>query len=301
MVDVFVLAAALAFTSGAARRRLPGFLAGAAVTTAVVVAAAWARGTDPAGLWEAVVTFRLDAARELAADSGAAPDRLAGMLGALAASGLPLLLAMFAWKGRGAPSVQGPWTAPDLRVAAYVVLSVELLVAVLGGSYWLHYLMGLVPGAVLVAAAFAQRPAPITRSIGVGFVLAGLSALIVIGWVAANPIDRPEAAAISYLDEHAADGDSGVVVLGAANVVRDTGLEAPYPYLWSLPARVRDPDLAALDALLRSPDRPRWVLVAERSVDDWDLDFGSTQAELDAGYERVATAGKFTVYRSDDA
>jgi hypothetical protein len=301
MVDVFVLVAVLGFTSSAARRRLPAFLVGAVVTTALVVVAAWARGTDPAGLWDAVVTFRLDAARELAADSGAAPDRLAGMLGALAGSGLPLLVVAFAWKGRGSPSVQGPWTAPDLRTAAYVVLGVELVVAVLGGSYWLHYLMALVPGAVLVAAAFAQRPAPVTRSIGLAFAVAGLSSAIAIGWVGVHPIDRPEEPAISYLDEHAAAGDTGVVVLGAANVVRDAGLEAPYPYLWSLPARVRDSDLATLDGLLRSADRPQWVLVAERSVEDWELDFGSTRDALDAAYQRVATAGKFTVYRRADA
>ncbi len=301
LVDVFVLAAVLAFTSGAARRRLPGLLAGATVATALVVLLAWARGTVPADLWEAVVTFRVDAARELAGDSGNAPGRLAGLLGALAGSGVPLVVAAFAWKGRGDPSVQGPWTAPDLRVASYVVIVFELLVAGLAGSYWLHYLMGLVPGAVLVAAAFAQRPAPVTRSIGGALALAGLSGAAVIGWVATHPIDRPEEAAITYLDQHAAEGDTAVVVLGAANVVHDAGLDAPYPYLWSLPARVRDADLSTLDGLLRSPQRPRWVLVAERSVDDWDLDFTKTRAELEADYDRVARAGKFTIYRRDGA
>ena len=144
-------------------------LAGALITTAVVVAVAWARGTVPADLWDAVVSFRLDAARELAGDSGNAPERLVKLVGALAASGLPLVVAAFAWKGRGEPSRQGPWTAPDLRAAAYALLTFELLVAFLGGSYWLHYLMGLVPGAVLFAASFAQRPAPVTRSIGISF------------------------------------------------------------------------------------------------------------------------------------
>ena len=252
MVDVFVVAAVLLFTSGAARRKLPGLLAGALVTIAVVVAAAWARGTVPADLWDAVVTFRVDAARELAGDSGNAPARLAGLVGALAASGVPLVVAAFAWKGRGAPSRPGPWTAPDLRVAAYALLTFELLVAFLGGSYWLHYLMGLVPGAVLFAAAFAQRPAPVTRSIGGSLALAGVSAVAALGWVAAHPIDRPEEQAIAYLDDHAQRGDSAVVVLGAANVVRDAHLEASYPYLWSLPARVRDADLATLDGLLES-------------------------------------------------
>ena len=297
MVDVFVLGAVLALTSGAARRRLPALLTGALVAIALVVAAAWARGTVPVELWDAVVTFRIDAARELAGDSGNAPARLAGLLGALAASGVPLLVAALIWKGRGDPSVQGPWTAPDLRVAAYVVLTFELFVAVLGGSYWLHYLMALVPGAVLVAASFTQRPAPVTRSIGGTFALAGISAVAAIGWVGLNPIDRPEEQAIDYLDEHAAPGDSAVVVLGAANVVRAADLEAPYPYLWSLPARIHDADLDTLEGLLHRPDRPQWVLVAERSLRDWALDFSAAREELDAGYERVAKAGKFTIYR----
>jgi hypothetical protein len=300
LVDVFVLAAVLALTSGAARRRLPGVLTGALVATALVVAAAWPRGSAPADLWDAVVTFRFDAARELADDSGNAPARLGALLGALAASGLPLVVAAFSWKDRGRPSVQGPWTAPDLRVAAYVVLTVELLVAVLGGSYWLHYLMGLVPGAVLVAAAFAQRPAPVTRSIGGALALAGLSSAVALGWVATHPIDRPEEQAIAYLDEHAEKGDTAVVVLGAANVVHDADLDAPYPYLWSLPARVRDADLSTLDGLLTGPDKPRWVIVAYRSLDDWHLDFTKAQAVLDAAYEQVDEAGKFTIYRRTD-
>ena len=300
-VDVFVLALVLLFTSRAARLRLPWFLAGALGATAIVVAVAQARGTVPADLWDAVVTFRVDAVRELAGDSGDAPGRLAALIGALAGSGLPLLVAAFVWKGRGEPSVQGLWTAPDLRTAAYVVLTVELLVAVLGGSYWLHYLMGLVPGAVLVAAAFAQRPAPVTRSIGVAFAVAGISTVAVLCWVAAHPIDRPEEEAIGYLDQHAERGDTAVVVLGAANVIRDVHLQATYPYLWSLPARVRDADLSTLTGLLRSDERPEWVLVAHRSVRAWDLDFSTAQSELDAEYDDVTTAGKFTIYRRVDA
>jgi hypothetical protein len=297
MVDVFVVAAVLLFTSGAARRKLPGLLAGALVTVAIVIAAAWARGTVPADLWDAVVTFRLDAARELAGDSGNAPERLLKLLGALAATGVPLVVAAFAWKGSGAPSRQGPWTAPDLRAAAYALLTFELLVAFLGGSYWLHYLIGLVPGAVLIAASFAQRPAPVTRSIGGSLALAGISTVAALGWVGTHPIDRPEEEAIAYLDDHAHRGDSAVVVLGAANVIRDPHLEASYLYLWSLPARVRDADLATLDGLLRSDERPTWVIVAPGSIDVWELDFTKAQQVLDADYDEVDTAGKFTIYR----
>lgn len=296
MVDVFVLVAALLLTSGAARRRLPGFVAGAVVTVAAVVGLAWLRGTAPAELWDAVVTFRIDAFRELSDDSGRAPSRLAGLLGALAVSGLPLVVAAYVWKGRGEQSAQGPWTAPDLRVVGQVVLALELLVALLGGSYWLHYLTGLVPGAVLVAAAFAQRPAPVTRSIGLALGAAGLSTAIAVGWVWTHPIERSEAPVVAWLDEHAEPGQSAVVVLGAANVLRDTGLHGAYPYLWSLPARVLDPDLSTLDEVLEE-DRPEWVLVVRFSLGTWELDFTDADELLDRAYEKVTKAGKFTVYR----
>ena len=77
----------------------------------------------------------------------------------------------------------------------------------------------------------------------------------------------------------------------------DADLRAPYPYLWSLPARVRDGDLGDLDGLLASDERPTWVVVARASLDDWGLDFTRAQALLDSDYDPVDTAGTFTVYR----
>ena len=122
-----------------------------------------------------------------------------------------------------------------------------------------------------------------------------------LGWTVAHPIDRPEEQAIAYLEDHADRGDSAVVVLGAANVIRDPAWKRRYPYLWSLPARVRDADLATLDGLLESDERPTWVIVARRSIDDWELDFTNAQQVLDADYDEVDTAGKFTIYRRTDA
>ena len=222
MVDVFVVAAVLLFTSGAARRKLPGLLAGALVTVAVVVAAAWARGTVPADLWDAVVTFRVDAARELAGDSGNAPGRLVGLVGALAASGVPLVVAAFAWKGRGEPSSAG---AVDRAGPAG------------GGVRPAHVRAARrLPGRQLLAAlpdGAGARSRAVRRGVraaaGAGdaehrwLARAGRRAprSAALGWVAAHPIDRPEEQAISYLDDHADRGDSAVVVLGAANVVRD--------------------------------------------------------------------------------
>ena len=38
------------------------------------------------------------------------------------------------------------------------------------------------------------------------------------------------------------------------------------------------------------------MIVAYRSLDDWHLDFATAQAVLDADYDQVAEAGKFTIY-----
>ena len=43
------------------------------------------------------------------------------------------------------------------------------------------------------------------------------------------------------------------------------------------------------------------MIVAHGSVDIWELDFTQAQAVLDADYDEVDTAGKFTIYRRTDA
>jgi hypothetical protein len=61
---------------------------------------------------------------------------------------------------------------------------------------------------------------------------------------------------------HAArPGDTIVSALGAADVVRGSGLRSPYPYLWSLPAHTLDPHLEGLRALLEGPHAPTWIVV----------------------------------------
>jgi len=39
-----------------------------------------------------------------------------------------------------------------------------------------------------------------------------------------------------------------------------SGLGSPYPYLWTLPMRTRDPGYADLRALLAGPDAPTWLV-----------------------------------------
>ena len=210
------------FTSGAARRRFPALLAGALVTTAVVVAAAWARGTVPADLWDAVVTFRVDAARELAGDSGNAPARLAGLRRRARRE-------RRAARGRRV-RLEGPRRAVEAG-------AVDRAGPAGGGVRPAHLRAARrLPGRQLLAA-LPDGAGARSRAVRRGVRAAAGAGHAEHRWLlrarrrlhawprsagsASHPIDRPEEQAIAYLDDHARPGDSAVVVFGAANVVRD--------------------------------------------------------------------------------
>ena len=157
------------------------------------------RGTDPAGVWDAVVVFR--------ARGGRRPRRV-GQPRHRQAAGRACWSPSCSAGRRSSPS-RWPRRRPGgrggadrrpagLRSAAGALLAWEMFVVLVGGSYWLHYLMGLVPGLVVLAAASAQaspRPRPSwsrrtpTRRLHRGRP----------GWVLVHPIERPEEPAIGYL------------------------------------------------------------------------------------------------------
>jgi hypothetical protein len=290
LLDVFVLAVVLL----AARRRpraLAAVLGAGAVTVAAAVAMAATRGTAPGELWDAVVVFRRQAAAVIAASAtSSTTTRLGGMLIALIASGAPLLVVALGRRARRS------W----LWWPALAVLGWELFVVLGGGSYWLHYLMGLVPGLVLLTAAATQGAARPGRFVTTAYVLAGAATVTALVVVAVRPVERPERPAVAWLDDHARPGDTAVVAFGAANILQATGLASPYPDLWSLPVRVHDPDLVALTALLRSDHRPTWVVVAGTSLGSWGIDATVADSVLDDHYARATTAGDWTIYREDD-
>lgn len=285
LLDVFVLSLVLLV----ARRRFAALavVAGAAlVTIASAVGAAALLGTSPGALWDAVIVFRQEAASVIAASAtGSTTIRLGGLLLALLATGAPLLFVALARRARGSALL---W--PALAVLAW-----ELVVVLAGGSYWLHYLMGLVPGLVLLTAA-----APgVDRLLRTAYVVCAASTAVALCWVLANPIDRPEEPAIAWLDEHARPGDTAVVAFGGANILRETDLTSPYPDLWSLPVRVHDPDLTAFGALLSSDTRPTWVVVAGASLSTWGVDGDAADLVLAEHYDHAVTAGEWTIFRSD--
>jgi hypothetical protein len=295
LVDVFVLAVVLALVQRRARPLL-AIAAGAVVVVAATTWIAHLRGTDPGDLWDAVVVFRQQAAAVIAdSATSSTGTRLRGMLVALLASGAPVLAVVLARTLR-----RPAGHTPDLRWPAAAVLAWELAVVLGGGSYWLHYLMGLVPGMVLLAAAAAQRPMTHRRLLQIAYGVSAASTVVALVWIAVHPVDRPEDPAIAYLDEHAERGDTAVVAFGAPNILQATGLVSPYPDLWSLPVRVHDPELADLTALLDGPDRPTWLIVAGTSLGTWGVAATTADHALAEHYALVTSAGYWTIYRESE-
>ena len=142
-----------------------------------------------------------------------------------------------------------------------------------GGSYWLHYLMGLVPGLVLLTAA-APAAAARTRLCARRTPSCAVSTAVALTWVLVHPIERPEqpggrvARRARAARRHRAWSRSA-----APNILQATGLRSPYPDLWSLPVRVHDPELRRprRAARRRRTGRPGWSSPGT-SLGTWGVD-----------------------------
>ncbi|WP_457205376.1 hypothetical protein [Nocardioides sp. P5_C9_2] len=308
LVDVLVLAVLLALAlvvAGRWRRAvwlLAWCAAGAAALTAVVLALSATRGTSPGGIWEAVVVFRVHATEVIASEASSATGvRRGWLVEAFVASGAPIVLLLL---------IRLPWR-PDRgdAVSAYLTWVVsgllvwEALSVAAGGSYWLHYLVGVVPGLVLVLALGLRRRSavPVSASgrslVTVALVAVVASAVIGLGVVSARPEprQRDEQAVIDYLRAHREGPRTGVVAFGDASLLEAAGLRSPYPYLWSLPVRVRDPGLRLLDRVLRSDAAPTWIVRHGPSLASWGIDAGRADEVLGRRYTEVFSSGDFQV------
>lgn len=301
VVDVYVFALILFLAS---RRRLPGlghrvwvFLASGAAVLGAALAAAAVQGTTPTGLWDATVRFRLQASATIRSSASATtPERLLHLGLAALASGVAVLLAIACLGAlrhtRGARGSRGPLVWAALGLAAW-----ELCAVALGGSYWLHYLTGLVPGALLlVMLAPASGPSRALVTGCLAYVV--LASAVVWGQQAAAPgTVSDDGQVATYLRGHSDPADGVVVAFGHPDIVAASGLHSPYEQLWSLPVRVRDPRLTELGAVLTGPAAPRWVVVAGGSLDSWGLQATSTQQVLEDHYVERTAYGDWHVWQ----
>jgi hypothetical protein len=160
----------------------------------------------------------------------------------------------------------------------------------LGGSYWPHYLIALVPATAAGAAAFVVRH----RRIGAVLVLA-IALPFTLLWsgvpLTATPAsyEQDAVSAGHYLRARAEPHQTAYVLYAKANVLYYSGLRDPFPYNWSLMMRSAPGAQARLRQLLASPRRPTWV-IQWQSHHAFGLDrSGATGRLLTRRYRRVAT------------
>jgi len=296
-LDVFVFAGVLLLARAVAvrdPRRLLGLgvlLTAGVLTTAVAVAGAASRGTSPGGLWDALVVFRLRAAHVIGvAASEATPQRLGWVLLVLAVSGAAAVIGLLVVR-----AVRRPVT--PLVAATLALLGWELFGVLAGGSYWLHYLIGLIPGLVLAVALLDTAPGRLRAATRTVTSYAVLAAVVSFGaWhLAAPPAAVPHRIG-TWLADRVEPGDTGVVLYGDPDILWTAGLTSPYEHLWSLPVRVRDPDLVELTAVLRGPQPPTWVL-AWNDLNSWGISPGAARAVITARYSLYAVVCGVDVYR----
>lgn len=297
LLDGLVFACVLLVTTWVVERRpdagrvLAGGVAGIVATLAAVVAWTRASGVGLGPLLDAVYGFRVAADAVINGGDTSRPLQRAALLGVVAAlSGMVALLAVVARHTTPRLRHGDPLAVAVLVTALYGVVGI-----VAGGSFWTHYLIELVPVLALGAAVAGGR------RIVLGIVLAAVVAAGV-GVALGARTGEPEATATStgrLLRDAARPGDGVVVTYGHANVVHASGLGTPYPYLWSLPMRVRDPHLDGLVGLLDGERAPTW-LVEWDGFDSWGIDpDGRLAATVAKHYEQVATVCGHAVWLHD--
>jgi hypothetical protein len=275
------------------RADLGAFLGGALVPA--IVAVTWARVATPGAstLWFTLFWFRVDALQVIARQSTAAPQARLGVLWhAALVSGLLLVVLLALWAVR-----RRLWSRDPLSLALVAMLLAETIGVLAGGSYWTHYLIGLVPGASLLAGRAAGATSR-ARLLAVAVVVVVASSLVHTSgsWASGSSTVSAEARLAGWLTAASRPGDSGVVVYGAADLFATTPLRPAYPYLWTLPMRTLDPHLDHLVTLLEQRHAPRFVVV-RMPADSWGIDpRGRVDRALSQRYTGVGPVCGVPVY-----
>lgn len=292
IVFAIVLAIALVWQQRTSRRHalvvVGSGLVGVLVALGVGLAAAALRGTTVPELFEALVMFRVDAGEVIRTSaSSATAERLFTLLATWLASGLALIAGLTLWDAARRRD-------PVLLAALSVIVFVSGT-AMLGGSYWAHYLFQLVPASALAVGLLVGHIGRRVTLASAAFVVA-MTVGNLLWNVAVPPDDGVEAEVVgAWLRESADPSDSAVVAYGQPNVLANADMTSPYPYLWSLPVRTLDPDLTAMSDVLAGADRPAW-LVDWSGIDSWGVDSTALKTVLEREYREVAEVCGRTIW-----
>lgn len=297
LVFALVLAAVLSWQHRDRKWHVAGVIAGGLLgfftAIAIALGGAAARGTSPTELFDALVTFRADAGEVIRLSSSSATnERFWILIATWAVSGLAFITAMAVWRSLRQRD-------PAL-LAITAVLAVVSATSVLGGSYWAHYLLQLVPAAAIAAGLMVDAINSRTRLILTGFVVAATASNLIL-LVVIPPKDGLTAKAVgTWIKESSEPSDTAVVAYGQPNVLSNAAMSSPYPYLWSLPVRTLDADLSTLSSTLTSADRPTWF-VDWSGIDSWGIsDPAKLTSALHEHYREVATVCGRTLWLDRD-
>jgi hypothetical protein len=261
-------------------RRIAAYAAGVGAIVVALVVWAAAEQVSASSVWYALFGFRLDAVSALSGP--AAEGRLMGLWPPLRDSGLAIG-AVLALVG-----------LVKLRLGALVraVLMASLVAAVigivLGGSYWPHYLIALVPVTAAAAGALLGR----RRWLGA----IAICAIAVPTLLNAERAARSDSADFSqttaltvgrYIHARALPGQTAYVLYARVNVVYYAGIPDPFPYNWSLMMRAVPGAQDRLRGLLASHRRPTWIVKAD-GTRSFGLDRSGATARLLKLHYRLA-------------
>lgn len=271
----------------------------AGVALPLAAALAWAATHGGiGGLVYAMYGFRVDASRLIGHSAGpAVGSRLQDLVVASIASGIvPAAICVMVLGARRLQRLD------PLAVALLAAFVVELFGVIGGGSYWLHYLIGLIPtvalGAGLAAGHTTTRATWALRALAVAMVASSLASNPATA-LGRDPGSATVGAVSGWLRASGRPGDSLTTLYSHANINYLAGMRPAYPYAWSLPLRVRDPHLDLLTATVSGPHAPTWVLGWDR-MDAWNLDLDENLTHaLREHYRPVATVCGKTVWLHD--
>lgn len=272
------------------------YAAGAAVPLGALLVWLAVAQLSLGGFIYALFGFRLDLLHTLAGSDIPLHVRLATLADPALASGLLLAVA-------GAVVGLRHLRGDRVLVVTFSAWLAAATVGVLGGgSYFVHYLIELVPVSCVAAAVVIASARTYTRVaiLGAFTALALTAAHDGAVSLALHPLRRPELAVAHYVRDHARPGDTQYVMYARPNVLYYAGLPSPYPYAWSLMVRVKPGARAQLQRLLGSTRRPTW-LVQWQDPDRWQLDPGDrVDGLLARGYRLAAIVCGHPIYMRND-